>query len=498
MGGTVTSTDNRHTRTGPALQASGRLRLAPRTSPYRLRPTPLGFAPATGELIGLAPADGRHHLHILGPTGTGKTVEQLNYCLAQVRAGRGLVVFDPWGDLAIDLLQRLPTWAADRLVLIDPDEVEAPAAVNLLDLDHDPESTTEQVVGVMAKVWAQYWGPRTDDIARHAVLALTHTPGATLADLPILLSDTAYRRRIVHAARARLGPVAAASMDGFWQGFDALPPGQVSQSTGPLLSKLRAVLGRKFAAELLGTATSTFSLDEVLDGGILICRLPKGILGEDTVRLVGSLLLAALWRAAQRRARLAPADRLDATFLIDEAHTFLNLPIGIDTALAESRGLRVSWVLAHQHLGQLTKPMFEAIDANARNKVFFSLSPRDAETLERHVRPYFTADDLIDRDAYGIVVRVLVDGRRVEPFSLNTRPAPPPIIGQEALMRAAARARGLPAADRLARAEARLAGGATGRRQLPPATGNGTGTREPGRIPLPPAPSPPPQRRGDS
>jgi len=30
----------------------------------------------------------------------------------------------------------------------------------------------DQLVGVMAKVWAQYWGPRTDDILRAALLPL--------------------------------------------------------------------------------------------------------------------------------------------------------------------------------------------------------------------------------------------------------------------------------------------------------------------------------------
>jgi hypothetical protein len=61
----------------------------------------------------------------------------------------------------------------------------------------------------------------------------------------------------------------------------------------------------------------------------------------------------------------------------------LRLPIGVDDALAESRGYRVSFVLAHQHLAQLTNEVGHAIDANVRNKIYLTVSPDDA----RHDTP---------------------------------------------------------------------------------------------------------------
>jgi hypothetical protein len=280
-------------RRGPA-----RLRLVPPDEASRQAVKALGVA-AVGEpvLIGLAPADARHHMHVPGPTGTGKTTLLLNLAIADARAGRGLAVFDPKGDLVRDLLARLPASVAGRLVLIDPDEKAAPVALNLFDLAADPEQVADQLVGVMAKVWAQYWGPRTDDLARHAVLTLAHVPGATLADLPVLLADAGYRRRVLNAVRRRVGPVDSAGLVSFWAWYDSLTPAQAAVQVGPLLSKLRAVLSRRFAAELFGTAASTVRLREVLDGGILLVRLPPS-LGDDTVRLVGSLLLAALLHAA--------------------------------------------------------------------------------------------------------------------------------------------------------------------------------------------------------
>jgi hypothetical protein len=440
-------------RWGPA-----RLRLVPPGSPRRQAVKALGVAPI-GEpvLIGLSPQDARHHLHVPGPTGTGKSTLLLNVAISDARAGRGLAVFDPKGDLVRDLLDRLPPGVAGRLVLIDPDEKQAPPALNLFDLGADPEGVADQLVGVMAKVWAQYWGPRTDDLARHAVLTLAHLPGATLADLPTLLADPVYRRRVLGHVRRRADPVAYAGLAAFWAWYDEQPPSAASVQAGPLLSKLRAVLSRRFAAALFGVGASTFRLSEVLDGGVLLVRLPP-TLGEDTVRLVGSLLLAALLNTASSRADVPEADRLDASVILDEAHTFLHLPVGVDSALATARALRLSLVLAHQNLGQLSASMAEAIDANARNKVFFTLAPKDARNLVHHVAPYFEAEDLMRRDAYGIVCRLVIDGRDGEPFSLNTRPAPPPVPGRAEALRAAARARGLSVADRQALAEARQLG----------------------------------------
>lgn len=453
------------------IPAPARLALAPGRAGSRRHPKPLGVDPFDPDtVIGLSTSDARHHLHVLGPTGTGKSTLLLNLVQAEVRAGRGVTVLDPWGDLVRNLLDRLPATCADRLVLIDPDERDAPAALNLFDTTPDPEQVTDTLVGVMAKVWATYWGPRTDDLARHAVLTLAHTPGATLADLPLLLADPGARHRAIGRARDRLGPVEAFRVAQFWQAFDALPPGQAAVQAGPLLSKLRAVLSRRFAAGLFGTAASTLRLADVLDGGVLLARLPKGTLGEDTVRLVGSLLLAALLQAGAARAGLPEHRRLDATVVIDECHNFTHLPIGLDTALAEARGLRLSLVLAHQHLGQLTGPAAAALDANARNKVYFSLSPDDARDQVRHVAPYFEAGDLSRRDAYGIVTRLVIDGRDSEPFSLATRPAPPAVPGRADQLRQAARARGLPAAVRQAHAEGRLLGPArTTRPATPPA-----------------------------
>jgi hypothetical protein len=135
--------------------------------------------------------------------------------------------------------------------------------------------------------------------------------------------------------------------------------------------------------------------------------------------------------------------------VLDECHNFLHLPIGIDDALAEARGLHTSFVLAHQYLGQLSGDMAEAIDANARNKVYFALAPRDAIDQARHLRPYLDDGDLIRLGGYEVVLRPVAGGRIVPPVTADTEPPPPVEPGRAGALRQAARAHtGLPQGKR--------------------------------------------------
>jgi hypothetical protein len=113
--------------------------------------------------------------------------------------------------------------------------------------------------------------------------------------------------------------------------------------------------------------------------------------------------------------------------------------VGFEEMFAEARGYRLSLVLAHQHLAQLPRELREAISANARNKLWFTMSPEDAQQLERHVAPHLTAHDLAHLGAWQAACRLVVHSRELPSFTLRTRPAPPPIPGCAEQMRAAAR-----------------------------------------------------------
>jgi hypothetical protein len=439
---------------------AGQPRPGPPRSRLKLVPADQRQGPG-GKVIGIANAgprvrvgislpDCRHHLHLLGPTGTGKTSLLLRMILDDVEAGRGVAAFDPAkGDLIRDLLDVLPGDCGDRLVIVDPDETAAPPAINLLDpaLYGDgvhggsPHDVAAHITSVMSKVWSRWWGDRMTEFAYHGLLTLAYLPGSTIAQLPRLLSDAKWRVGRVQAATNALDAWEAGTLGEFWEGFNALPAGQRAGLVAPLLSRLRLVLAHPLAAGLFGVAATTFSFADILDGGVLLCRLPKGVLGEDGTRLVGSLLLSGLWQATAARARIPERDRLDAACYLDECHNFLHLPIGIDDALAEARGLHTSFVLAHQYLGQLSRDMAEAIDANARNKVYFALAPKDALDQVHHVKPWLDDGDLMRLGGYEVVLRPVSGGRAVRPVTADTIAPPKPQPGRAERLREAARRR---------------------------------------------------------
>ncbi len=247
----------------------------------------------TRRPVALAVADARYHLHLMGATGSGKSTLLTNLVLDDVAAGRGAVVIDPKGDLVTDILDRLPASAAGRVVLLDPDDPDAPPAMNVLEGD-DPDPAVDHLVGIFRRIFEAYWGPRTDDILRAACLTLLRhpSPGATLAEVPTLLSDARFREPYLDAVRGD------ALLRGFWRWYEDLSePGQ-AQVIGPVMNKLRAFLLRSFVRNVVGTTTSSFDMRKVLDGGLLLARVPKGTLGEESSRLLGSFIVAKVWQAA--------------------------------------------------------------------------------------------------------------------------------------------------------------------------------------------------------
>ncbi|MEO6703665.1 MAG: type IV secretion system DNA-binding domain-containing protein, partial [Jatrophihabitantaceae bacterium] len=467
----------------PGLQQAGARALPPPPgipSPSRATAAtvkPLGHAD-TGRHrpVGLAVADARHHTHLLGATGSGKSTLLAQLVLADADAGRGAVVIDPKGDLITDILERLPRRVADRVVLMDADSRHRPPCLNPLDAHPDlgpnpndgvaasetPESDepetaeldgTAQVVvdnltSIFARVYSAFWGPRTDDIFRAACLTLRALPPRSgdvpsLADVPTLLTDPGYRAAVV-------SHVSDPVLTGFWDWYAGLSDAARAQAIAPLMNKVRAFLLRPFVKAAIAGGPTTLDMRAVLDsGGICLVRIPKGSLGEETTRLVGSLVVASVWQTATARAGIPQQQRQDCGLYIDECQNFLNLPYPLEDMLAEARGFRLSMTLAHQHLGQLSRDLHDGISANARNKIFFTASPDDGRQLARHTAPRLSEHDLAHLDAFHAAARLVVAGQATAPFTFTTTPLPLPVPGAaQAIRRACARTGGRPAARR--------------------------------------------------
>jgi hypothetical protein len=414
------------------LRAGARSVTPPPGLPEAGKPLGLGSG---GRPVALAVADARYHLHLLGPTGVGKSTLIARLVLDDLAAGRGAVVIDPKGDLVEEILARVPAGADERVDLLDPLDPQPPGLNVLEGADHD--LVVDQLVGIFRRVYERFWGPRTDDILRAALLTLLDADvDATLADVPRLLTDEHWRGQLLDELEDPVG------LEPFWEWYDGLGEAVRAQATGPVLNKLRAFLLRRPVRAIVGQQHSTIDVARCLDHGrLLLVRVPKGTLGEDTSRLLGSFVVARVWQAALARAAQPEHARADAALYVDEVHNYLNLPTPLEEMLAEARGYRLSLCLAHQHLGQLPREMREALAANARTKIYFQLSPQDAHTLGKEVEPELAAHDLAHLPRYTAAVRLCHAGETGPAFTLTTQPLTDSDPARAEAVRAAARAR---------------------------------------------------------
>ena len=403
----------------------------------------VGASAVPGEtgLVRLPITDAVYHTHLLGPTGVGKSTVLLSLALADAAEGRGLLLLDPKGDLATDFVARLPQERAGDVVVLDPTN---PCPVGFNPLVGPPELavvTAEAVLGVLAELFRDSWGIRTADVLSAALLTLARIPQATLVWLVPLLTNPAFRRRVL-----ALAPPDPLGTDVFWQGYEVKPVRTQAVEVAPVLNKLRQLMLRPGLRAMLGQAQPRFGLADLLERRrIVVVNLNQGLLGAGAARLLGTLLISQLWQHLLAR-QAEPAQRRQiVSVYIDEVQAFLaGLPGSLADALAQARSLGAAFHLAHQYRGQLSTEMMQAVETNTRSKVYFALSATDAAAAARLARELEAADFqlLAQYQAYATVMH---QGRRSGWFSLATRPAPP-AVRDPALLYAASHARyGIPA-----------------------------------------------------
>ncbi|WP_443111386.1 helicase HerA domain-containing protein [Amycolatopsis sp. A1MSW2902] len=172
--------------------------------------------------VGLYVADARHHMHVIGATGSGKSELMARMALDDADADRGSVVIDPKGDLVQDILMRLPKRLGEKVVLFDADSRARPPVLNPLE-GTDKARAVDNLVSIFSRIYASSWGPRTDDIMRAGLLTLTAMPGTpTLVDLPKLLTVPAFRQRVCDQIDDDV-------LKGFWTAYERMSEAGRSQ-----------------------------------------------------------------------------------------------------------------------------------------------------------------------------------------------------------------------------------------------------------------------------
>lgn len=418
----------------------------------------LGEASYPGEErpVALTPADSLRHLHVLGPTGVGKSTLLLNLIAQDMAAQRAVVVIEPKGDLIADVLARVPVQRVDDVVLLDPTDREYAVGLNPLSpAGRPPELVADQLLGLFHALYADFWGPRTQDILGASLLTLARLPDSTLTALPLLLTDAGFRRRVVAKVSDPIG------LGSFWAGFEAWREAERANAIAPVMNKLRPLLMRPDIRAIVGQRRPRFTLSQVFtERKILLVNLAAGQVGPETAALLGSLVISQLWQAILGRSGVAPERRHPVMVVLDEFQSYLRLPIDLADALAQARGLGAGFTLAHQFLHQLDPVMRSAVLANAQSKLAFRLGSEDARTLSNG--SVLAPEDFQGLGAFEAYAQLVVQSTVQSWCSLRTLPAGQATSDPSAVRAASRQQYGVPRAE-LEAELSRLIAGSPGR-----------------------------------
>lgn len=360
--------------------------------------------PSNVQKLSISPEAALEHTIILGPTGSGKSTAMLNLILADINAGRSVLVLDPKADLVTNILERIPVSRADDVVVINPAD-DRPVGFNPLSLPGDSTLIADAILAVFKEIFSDNWGIRTQDVLSAALMTLCATKDATLLWLPALLMDENFREKITKDIKDKI------ALKPFWDTFSNLRSAEREQWVAPVLNKVRQFLFRPGLRGILGQSDPKFQLTDLFyQRKIVLVPLNKGVIGAESAKLLGSLIIGLSWTLSLSRANIPPEKRHLVSLYIDELQDYLSLPTDLSDALAQARGLGVGITMAHQYRAQLPREIQAGVDANARNKIVFGLNASDARDIAA-MAPDLTMLDFMSLPRYHVYSNFMYYGR---------------------------------------------------------------------------------------
>ena len=373
--------------------------------------------------LSISPRDSLEHTILSGGTGSGKSTCMLSLILADIKSNRSVLVLDPKSDLITSVLERIPEERTEDVVVIDPSD-PSPVGFNPLALTpgDDPAITTDAILAVFQELFAANYGIRTADVLTAALNTLARVPDTTLLSLIPLLTSNDYRMSIVSKVSDPIG------LDTFWNHYEAMSPRERNTEIAPVLNKLRQISMRPGLRNVLGQTKPKFHLKDLfLKRKIVLVPLNRGLIGTESARLLGSLIVGMTWTLALKRASIPPEKRHLVSIFIDELQDYLSLPTSFSDALAQARGLGVGYTVAHQFRDQLPGDIKAGIDTNCRNKVYFRLEAPDAKEVAALASPALTSLDFMSLPRYEIFTTFNSSGRNVGWLRGKTLPPTEPV-----------------------------------------------------------------------
>ncbi|MBP6379871.1 MAG: hypothetical protein KA312_05585 [Sphingorhabdus sp.] len=333
------------------------------------------------------------HHHIVAGSGHGKT-QTLQYLIAHdleavTEGKRSVVVLDSQGDL-IRTISSLKCFAPgeplhERVVIIDPSDIEWPVSLNLFDVGMDRlagyaplerERLTNSILElydfVLGTLLSAEMTQKQNVIFRYVTRLMLHIPDATIHTLRELMEPNSQVKFAEHIAK--LSGTARHFFETEFAGKE------FEQTKKQVLRRLWGILENQTLERMFSHPRSKLDLfSEMNAGKVILINTAKDLLKEQGTEIFGRFFIALIAQAAQERATLPANKRMATIVYVDEAQDYFDRNIGI--ILAQARKQNVGMVLSHQFLGQLEPKLQEAFAANTAIKFAGGVSAKDARAL---------------------------------------------------------------------------------------------------------------------
>lgn len=367
----------------------------------------------------------RHH-YIIGKSGSGKSV-MLSYMARQdIQNGDGCCVIDPHGDLIEEILTFIPKERAKDVIVFDPSDTERPMGLNLLEANtpEEKDRASLDAMQIFIKLFGnEVFGPRIQHYFRNGCLTLMddEDEGATLIDVPRLFVDEDFQKMKVAKVR---NPVVKA----FWTNEMAKTGQREKEEMIPYFSsKFGPFITNTTIRNIIGQPKNAFNIREIMDNRkILLVNLSKGRIGDSNAQLLGLIIVNKINMAAMSRVDIPAKERKDFYLYVDEFQNFATDAFA--DILSEARKYRLSLIMAHQYINQLTQTptgqqnpkIRDAVFGNVGTMMSFKVGAEDGEYLEKEYSPTLSTQDIIGIANYKAYVKLNINNTTSRPFSMES------------------------------------------------------------------------------
>jgi DNA helicase HerA-like ATPase len=365
----------------------------------------------TGKPVGLSLKDRMFHLYIIGQTGTGKSTLIKKLALQDAKSKRGFCLIDPHGDLASALANSLSEpplyWnLADPSCKLGYNPIK-PVAAAIRPL------VCSGLIEALRRQWEDAWGARMEHLLRYSVLALLEQPHADMRDVVRLLIEKEFQKEV-------LNRITDPQVRYFWEvEYPSMNYKNAIDGVAPIANKLGAFLAHPLVRQAMCEPHEPIRFRRLMDeGGCLIVNLAKGSIGGDIANVLGGLIVSSIMNAAFSRQAIQESERRPFMLYVDEFHSFTTTAFA--GMLSEVRKYGVGVTLAHQHILQAERNVFEAIVGNVGSMVAFRVGALDAALITSQF-PGVLLQDLISLPNHNAYSQIMVAGEKSKPFSLLTR-----------------------------------------------------------------------------